>query len=327
MAQNIQTRSKMHSGPSGIAGEGDDILRFDIPSGFEFLRCQITYTGKAYPGARVVKRPPVGATGKKKEVTVHWYFDGSIPSNNITGHDAVAHPYIDYRIKFITQTKVSKITKQQRALLVVNNIAEGGIGQLSFLYKALDNLFPAAAFAILGNDYHTIEPVTGANATYKAFKDRLQYLGKMPGIKAVDVFLCLHGLDKRLYFGNQVVPTAYIKTDLLEMGLKNKLRWLYSLSCYGASHAQDFIDGGFRVVEGAMAVNTNGPYDFPTQLRKWEHGGTVERAVNAGNNPTMMWIHDSVTELTLEHLNQKSTVNSKKIIRGVKSTSISSLAS
>jgi hypothetical protein len=211
--------------------------------------------------------------------------------------------------------------------LVVNNIAEGGIDQLSFLYKALDHLFPAAALAALWNDYHTIEKLTGADATYQEFKNRLHTLGTLPGTQAVDVFMCLHGLDKRLYFGSQPVLTSTIKTDLLGMGLKDKLRWLYSLACYGASHAQDFIDGGFRVAEGATAVNTNGPYDFPAQIRKWEHGRTVEQAVNAGNNPTIMWIHDSATAFTLKQLNQESPVNSKKIIRGIKSTTITSMAS
>lgn len=327
MTHEIQLKSKNHASLPGIGNKGDDVLSFDIPSGNEFVRCEITFTGKAYPGAYVVEQPAVGEVGNNKSVKVHWYYDGNVPANNIIGHAIVANPHIDYTVKFITQTSVSAVNMDQRALLVVNNITQGGAVQLSFLYTALDNLFPMATTAVLGNNYAVIQNLTGNNATFANFKQQLQVLGASSGITALDVFLLLHGLNGSLFFGNQNIPTSNIKNDLMGINLNDKLRWLYSLACFGASHAQDFIDGGFKVVEGALEVNANGTYDFPAQIRKWENGGTVEQAVNAGNNITMMRIHDTVAEATLAHLGMNYSVNSMKIIRGIKSTTISSSAS
>jgi len=327
MTQKILTKTKRHTTPQGVDGGGVDTLEFNVPSGFYFLRCELIYKGRAYPGAQVVKRPAIGDSGKNKQVEVHWYFDGTVPSNNISGHKDIAHPHIEYTLKFITQSDISSVAKEHRALLVINNIAQGGLDELSFIYQTLDNLFPAAALVILKNDYQIIEKLTGSEATYDAFKNSLQSLGKKDDIKAIDVFLCLHGAKKKLWFGPKVVPTSTISKDLSDMKLENKFRWLYSLACHGSTHIQDFLDGGFRVAEGAAAVNTNGAYDFPAQIKKWEAGGSVEQAVNAGNNPSMMWLHDSTIDFTLKKLGKNFNVNSKKIIRGIKSTTISSVAS
>ncbi len=136
-------------------------------------------------------------------------------------------------------------------------------------------------------------------------------------VKVLDVFLCLHGSKRSLYFDDGPVASRELKKQLLERKLKHQLRLLYSTACYGAMHAKDFVGAGFRSASGAIGVCANGPYDYPTQLFNWGKGKTYKATVKAGNHPIGLITHDSIAKAL-----GFDDANSKKIIEGKKYTRI-----
>lgn len=234
------------------------------------------------------------------------------------------------------------IVRDQRALLLVANLAKdidayavlAGNGSPSpvglaldreklwqALYQWLDLNAIGAEKLILGNQYHTIEELTGAGVTVDAFIDRIQWLADLPGTQVLDVVLVMHGGPNVLCFDDRNVNTAVLGEQIKELGLKHKLRLLYSNACYGSTHAEYFVKAGFRTASGAKCVCANGPYDLPVQLTTWAAGGTYRSAVKAGNYPPCRKVYDSAARLL-----GLPDVDSEKIIAGKKLTRITSPA-
>jgi hypothetical protein len=169
--------------------------------------------------------------------------------------------------------------------------------------------------------YRRIETLTGANVTSSSFVDRIQILAQDPQTKALDVFLVLHGSKGVLHFDDGPIASSDLRTRIQAADLKHRLRLLYSTACYGATHADDFIEAGFRVVSGAKGVNANGPVDYPTQLHEWGEDKRYSAVVNAGNNRLGIWTHDAIARAL-----GFDDVDSEKIVRGKKYTRITSEA-
>jgi hypothetical protein len=163
--------------------------------------------------------------------------------------------------------------------------------------------------------------LTGSKATSNGFLDSIQALAQDPQTRAVDVFLVLHGLEGKLHFDDGFITSAGLKTRLQDLDLAHRLRLLYSTACYGASHAGDFVEAGFRVASGALGINANGPVDYPVQLHEWGDNKRYQTAVNAGNNRLGIWTHDAVARAL-----GFGNVNSEKIVVGRKYTRITSEA-
>jgi hypothetical protein len=149
--------------------------------------------------------------------------------------------------------------------------------------------------------------------------DRLTNLAQDPQTKAIDVFLSLHGLPDTLFFEDGPIATSDLRDQLKAADLKERLRLFYSTACYGASHARDFVKGGFRTASGAVGTNTNGPYDYPAQLYNWGLGKTYRAVIKLGNHPAFMTTHDTIAEKF-----GFDDADSEKIIEGKKLTRITS---
>jgi hypothetical protein len=218
-----------------------------------------------------------------------------------------------------------EVTKDQRALLVVANLVLGDNGSnggnYQRLYEWLDRYAVGVANLLMRPLYRVVESLTKDQVTLDAFLDRVVSLAGDPETEALDVFLVMHGLPGKLYFDDMAITTVDLGERLKAAELAGRLRLLYSTACYGASHAGDFIDAGFRTASGALAVCANGPYDFPTQLLKWGTDQTYKSTVKAGNNPVFRVIHDNAAKAM-----GFSDVNSEKIIQGKKYTRITSPA-
>jgi hypothetical protein len=218
-----------------------------------------------------------------------------------------------------------EVTRDERVLLVVANLVleDNGSngGNYQSLYEWLDRYAVLVANLLMRPVYRVVESLTKDQVTLGAFLDRVVSLAGDPETEALDVFLVVHGSPGRVYFDDMSITTADLREQLKAADLADRLRLLYSTACYGASHAGDFIEAGFRTASGAVAVCANGPYDFPTQLIKWGTVHTYKSTVKAGNNPVFRVIHDNAAKAM-----GFTDVNSEKIIVGKKYTRITSPA-
>ena len=220
---------------------------------------------------------------------------------------------------------MDEITKDQRVLLVVANLVLGDNGSnggnYRRLYEWLDRYAVLVANLLMHPLYRIVESLTRDEVTLGAFLDRVVSLADDPETEALDVFLVMHGSPGMVYFDDVSITTADLGQQLKAADLAGRLRLLYSTACYGASHASDFVEAGFRTASGAIAVCANGPYDFPTQLLRWGTAHTYKSTVKAGNNPVFRLIHDNAAKAM-----GFTDVNSEKIIAGKKYTRITSPA-
>ena len=164
---------------------------------------------------------------------------------------------------------MTEITPQQRSALIVSYLAELADDKLRWLYRWIEDNAVDVARLMMESHYHTFSTLEGDDATYTNFVGRLQALASESKVEAVDVFLHVHGSPQRLWFKGGTKNTSIIGDDLIQLGLKKKLRALYSTACYGENHTEDFIRGGFRVASGALGVNANAVAEYPLFMTNW----------------------------------------------------------
>lgn len=213
------------------------------------------------------------------------------------------------------------INKRERELLVVANLSSGGQERYQKLYEWLDANAVTVTKFLLKKHYHKIHDLSKSKATFANFVDQITTIARNPQVRALDVILVLHGQRGKLHFNDGNASSVSIKKKLEAENLEHRLRLLYSTACYGATHAQDFVDAGFRTASGAEGICANGPYDLPAQLLCWRENKTYKSAINAGNNELALKFHDSLAkEMGFRN------VDSHKIIMGKKFTRITSPA-
>ncbi len=211
---------------------------------------------------------------------------------------------------------MADVSKNERTLLVVANLSTWGQPRLQWLYEWLDQNAVTVAKLLMAPCYRQILTIKGAQATRSGFVDEIIRLAQDPQTKVLDVFLSLHGLRDVLYFQDGPVESSAVGEELRQADLQQRLRLLYSTACYGASHAADFVKAGFRVASGAMGLNANGPYDFPTQLLHWRAGETYRLAVRRANNRVFLETHDAIARgLGFNDVNSEKAIEGKKLTR------------
>ena len=216
---------------------------------------------------------------------------------------------------------MSDVVKSQRELLLVINLVDQGQDKWRWLYQWLDANAEAYTLATLTQFYNRISVLKGPAATCQVFIQELTEMASQPHVKALDVFLHLHGGKRKLWFEDGVIGTDTLRDQIKVKSLGHRLRLLYSVACYGETHAQDFVDAGFRTASGARGVNANSTHDYPTQLALWSSGSYYKTAVQQGNNPPLRLMHDNAARLA-----GFPDADSEKFIRGKMYTRITSEA-
>lgn len=176
---------------------------------------------------------------------------------------------------------MSEIKVKERALLVVVNVASD-VDKYKWLYEAAEGL-AAAVSGVAKPFYGSRTVLKGSSATVAKTVSTLASLGNKSGVKAVDLFLSVHGSKEKLYFGSESIKATDFCKKVKDAGAKN-LRAMYSTTCYGAHHAPHFVDIGFDVASGAVGVNTNGATEYPAFVGKWSLGWTYEKALKPDNS-------------------------------------------
>jgi hypothetical protein len=310
---NMQKMSwtKQHDGLLGMSGKGDDTFKFDIPEGYQFAGFDAkVLAGKYGEGLRVSEKPGRGTTGKDKQAKVHWWFDGG------------SQPFIKYRA---TATFIDgAIEKEQRALLIVCDLAYGGAPQFKTLYEWIESAGLMTVKYLLKDDYKHVTSLADQDATATNFVNSLATLAGKQGVSAVDAILMLHGQQNRIIFRDRSLTGGTGGTIRSELGAENlgsKLRACFSTCCWGRTVADDLVAAGFRVACGAKDVYANGTYGIPAALHSWESGATFARAVANANNQTVLAVSDAIARHMAPLF---ATANSYWTISGKKYTRITS---
>ena len=216
---------------------------------------------------------------------------------------------------------MSKIDRDHRELLLVINLVDHGQEKWKWLYQWLDVNAEVYTNLTLTPFYNRITVLKGLAATCHTFVEQIALIAKQPHVGALDVILHLHGDRGKLLFADGTVSTHSLRDAIKLKNVRDRLRLLYSVACYGETHAQDFVDAGFSTASGARGVNANSTHDYPTQLALWTSGSYYKTAVQQGNNPALRMMHDN-----LARHHGFPQANSEKFIRGKQYTRITSRA-
>lgn len=303
------TWTRQHDGLIGSGGRGYDRFEFDVPSGYEFVRCEArVVAGRYAPGVQIAQRPSAGDRRSNCKVQVHWWFDGG------------SGPFIRYRLTATVQT-ASAIDQRKRALLIVSDLAHLGTDKLKWLYEWLDSNGVRAIKQILHDDYSSVTELLEKDATISNFVGRLASLAGDPKNEAIDMVLMLHGLPGVLYFRGGDISLNALRDRIQALGLKNRLRACFSTACFGATHAPDWVDAGFSVACGARGAYANGAYGLGIALLKWAEGARFSDTVRAANNFAVIAVCDG-----LARIEGFDDVDSQWIVAGKANTRITSEA-
>ncbi len=227
------------------------------------------------------------------------------------------------------------VTKDQRALVVVSELDSRGMQELRPLYQMLEQLTQFTVQGILGLSYDRIEVVANRDATYAEFKRTLKEIARDPSIRAIDVILSLHGRPGRLAFDDMTWDTSemenrfYIGTSTQDrvdrILLRRKLRMMYNLSCYGASHRGNFLGMGFKVANGSIGVNANSEVEFVPAMMAWAAGVGFRQAFNGSNSTAALAIADAPIKLAGQLANNAlKETDSRKVFSGAVEMTINS---
>ncbi|NRA66830.1 MAG: hypothetical protein HRU19_20245 [Pseudobacteriovorax sp.] len=191
------------------------------------------------------------------------------------------------------QASYGAISKNGRQLVVITNLDNHPGGKWSWLYQFLDSATVSLSKKALGPVYKNITVLYKGNATSGKFTNALQNLAKSNNVKAIDTIFHLHGNPNRAAFANGNKTIASIRAVLEPSQGMEKLRLMYNLACYGATHRQEFIRSGFRTAVGARKVNTSSGSEFPLFLAAWVAQKPINSVFNNHNGSITMNMSDA----------------------------------
>jgi hypothetical protein len=213
--------------------------------------------------------------------------------------------------------KTMSVTKAQRAVLIVSDLTSAPPDR-DWLYNFIESGGRTTCKTILEPHYARFEKLYDSAATRSNFIQKLQTLGADPAIRAIDVIVMLHGATNQLGFRNGMFSTPTLRTQIANLNIAPKLRLLYSTACYGASHNDDFVGGGFNTSIGARKVNTNAAVELPALLGLWVTGSKIKDALAVGESPVTRNAADTAAKVyaTWNNLPWKNQVDSDKVLLG-----------
>ena len=211
-------------------------------------------------------------------------------------------------------------TKNQRALLVVCSLAAQGRRDLTWLYRGLEVGGVALADHVLRKLYGSSAELQGNDVTGGSVVQALGDLATSGTVAAVDVIWMTHGEPDGLIFDNgQAVTASDLADSIVQAGMPNVLRALYSTACFGATHNAQWLRAGFKVVAGARKVNANSATEFPVVIQHWGGGDSFADSISIGDNPGTRWFWDQAAKKM-----RFAGVDSRKLVAGDGSLSINS---
>jgi hypothetical protein len=157
------------------------------------------------------------------------------------------------------------IDKSQRSLVVVNQLDSG---EFDFLYRGIE-FFGRRAVDLLRTNYQRSALLYDGEASRTNLVNALKAEGARSSVREIDLVVMMHGLPNRIKFVDGYADTRNLGAEIDELHLAAKLRLVYSTTCYGLSHADDFVKAGFTAAVGSRAVNANAEAEVPIFVTGW----------------------------------------------------------
>ncbi|MGI0486560.1 hypothetical protein ACN4EK_14060 [Pantanalinema rosaneae CENA516] len=250
--------------------------------------------------------------------------------------DGQAHkgPYFhvgDNRSVPIVMPITPPVTKTQREVIHLITLSEAMDGANKLLYEAVEMGASLASNTMLGPNYGKVHLLEKDQATLSNLCHQLEQVAAKSSVKAVDLLISPHGLNNRIYFyPNEGVAMAMVADKLKSIPemYRRKFRMVFSTACYGASHIDEWLDGGFQVASGSEKIYADSLLSFPAFLGTWVLGGSFQEAINAANAADPLRIQDRLAsaKFDAEGISQYAKdVNSYRRVGGNGNLHISSL--
>ena len=206
----------------------------------------------------------------------------------------------------------AKSTREQRDLIVLADMSDGVAEEYRWLYKFMEAASLSLTIENIGPSYRQVH-YFAKQATLANYMGKLEELGGIAQVQAIDTFVLLHGGPATLYFSDHAYNLSYLSN--LVTGNRRivpaKMHALYSTACYAASHIPHFLKMGFKSASGALAVNANGAFEYPVFVQYWPAGEAFGAALSKANHLPGILISDRYAK-KMGH----TDVNSRKQISG-----------
>ncbi len=196
---------------------------------------------------------------------------------------------------FLSVTARAEVSRDERDVVLVVDLSTHAIERYKWFYGQAEEFSIRKAGELLTNFYHEVRIISVRDATLENLQRELAKLADRTATRAIDVIVELHGSPGALTFHEGGYDLKQVRDKLRSTArLSTKLRALYSGACYGTTHADELIAGGFKVASGAVKVNTNGMFDYPAFLKAWTAGETFTSAQTKGNHPYWIRFFDNL---------------------------------
>lgn len=224
------------------------------------------------------------------------------------------------------------IGKQDRVVVFINSalLSQNVMKELGaemtatqkFLYKNIGEVdFGRRMHARLDPAYRQVFEVSGEQATLDNLAVALEKAAADEQTKVVDLVVNVHGAPGGVLFYDAKRSVEEISTKLKAMQLKGKLRMAYTVSCFGETTMDAWINAGFRVIDGAKGVNSTGIYEAPSMMTYWTDGLPYGEALQKAKISKLVeGAFDFGGNL---FTGQKNASNSEKVTKGDTSLTIS----
>lgn len=193
----------------------------------------------------------------------------------------------------LTAAKAEYVDRSERALISVINVNTKNQSAIKNTWYSIENIGAKSSIrSKAGLHYGKMRFFFGRQATLNNLVEQIREYDTDPSIKAIDVIIYIHGEPGQLRFvqdpnGKREKFSKYLSMADVTAPIKaigsTKLRALYSDSCYGSTHIQDWLATGFKVVSGSTAVDANQSRDLGIFLRNWTRHETFEYSINQAN--------------------------------------------
>lgn len=213
-----------------------------------------------------------------------------------------------------------------RALLVISELDQQGVKELSGLYRTIESLTWKIPYqsTMVNRVYSQMHLLSNRHVTVKGLQSALSDLIKDKSVDVVDVILAVHGSPEKLSFYDQTIKVSELASSFkshirneLGQATTAKLGLLYNLSCYGVTHIPAFLDMGFKSVVGSRKVNANAELEYPWVLQSLALGRTVAASFRAPNSARWLKVADGpIRWLGHQQKNFLRETDSYKIIGG-----------
>ncbi len=186
---------------------------------------------------------------------------------------------------------LASVPRDERALLAIVDLAEEA-DKHKWLYRLEVGAAVKRIKRISEDDYGSVVIHARKEATYQNFLMSLESLLRDERIQRIDLIIYVHGKNPESPTGASVCFVGTPCTSMIQIAEdiqkrvgqdSHKLRMVYSDACWGKFHMQQWLDAGFKVVNGARGVDANHSADLRKFLRAWGQGRSYEEAIHIAN--------------------------------------------